>query len=95
MTGADTVSTIQDSTDGAGAGERDLTAQPAILRCRALLSEDRSAEEFEIALETLLDRLELDLSQRSITTRMLPQRCPALDDATRSSAARWAGLRPT
>ena len=66
--GAET-SPVEEPLDEGGAqianddGQLDLTAQPAIRRCRALLSEDRSAEEFEIALETLLDRLELDLSQ--------------------------------
>lgn len=44
-------------------GGLDLSGNPTILRFRALLSEDRSADEFEIALETLLDRLELELSQ--------------------------------
>jgi TetR/AcrR family transcriptional regulator, tetracycline repressor protein len=66
--GAET-SPIEEPLDEGGAqianedGQLDLTGQPTIVRCRALLSEDRSAEEFEIALETLLDRLELDLSQ--------------------------------
>jgi hypothetical protein len=32
-------------------------------RFRPLLSEDRSSEEFEIALKTLLDRLEMSVSQ--------------------------------
>lgn len=36
---------------------------PEVLRLRALLSEDRSKEEFEIALELLLDRLDRELSQ--------------------------------
>src|SRR6185437_7946981 len=62
--GAET-SPVEEPLDEGGAqianddGQLDLTAQPAIRRCRALLSEDRSAEEFEIALETLLDRLEM------------------------------------
>ena len=44
-------------------GQLDLSGTPTIVKFRRLLSEDRSAEEFEVALETLLDRLELDLSQ--------------------------------
>lgn len=41
----------------------DLSDKPEATRLRPLLSEDHSADEFEIMLETLLDRLELDLSQ--------------------------------
>lgn len=41
----------------------DLGETPTVLRMRRLLSEDRAAEEFEISLETLLDRLEQSLSQ--------------------------------
>ena len=41
----------------------DLSGSPTVARFQPLLSEDRSAEEFEISLETLLDRLELALSQ--------------------------------
>ena len=37
--------------------------RPTTARLRPLLSEDHSDAEFEISLETLLDRLELDLSQ--------------------------------
>ena len=44
-------------------GRVDLSDKPTIDRLQSLLSEDRSAEEFEISLETLLDRLEMDLSQ--------------------------------
>lgn len=44
-------------------GEVDLSGSPTVSRFRPLLSEDRSAEEFEISLETLLDRLEMSLSQ--------------------------------
>ena len=36
---------------------------PTVVRLRPLLSEDRSDEEFEIGLETLLDRLEMALAQ--------------------------------
>ena len=41
----------------------DLSQNPLITRFRPLLSEDHSAEEFEVGLETLLDRLERSLSQ--------------------------------
>jgi len=44
-------------------GHLDLSGESAIARFRPLLSEDHSAEEFEIALETLLNRLDLSLSQ--------------------------------
>ncbi len=44
-------------------GEVDLSGTPTVARMRTLLSLDRSEEEFEISLETLLDRLELSLSQ--------------------------------
>src|SRR5829696_2434827 len=44
-------------------GQVDLSGSPAVARFQRLLSQDRSAEEFEVSLETLLDRLELDLSQ--------------------------------
>lgn len=40
-----------------------LADKPAAARLRPLLSEDHSEEEFQISLETLLDRLEMDLSQ--------------------------------
>ena len=40
-----------------------LSSLPAAARLRPMLSEDHSADEFEIALEALLDRLEMDLSQ--------------------------------
>lgn len=41
----------------------DLNATPQVQRLRALLSEDRSDEEFEVSLEMLLDRLGKELSQ--------------------------------
>ncbi len=41
----------------------DLSQFPTITRARRLLAGHDSAEEFEIALETLLDRLEMSLSQ--------------------------------
>jgi AcrR family transcriptional regulator len=44
-------------------GQVDLSGSPTVARFQPLLSEDRSAEEFEISLETLLDRLEMALSQ--------------------------------
>lgn len=44
-------------------GQLDLSDQPATAKLRPMLSEDHSQEEFEISLETLLDRLEMSLSQ--------------------------------
>ncbi len=44
-------------------GQVDLGDRPETARLRPMLSEDHSDEEFEISLETLLDRLEMDLSQ--------------------------------
>ncbi len=44
-------------------GDVDLSNAPIVLRLRPLLSEDHSAEEFEVGLETLLDRLELETTQ--------------------------------
>jgi TetR/AcrR family tetracycline transcriptional repressor len=44
-------------------GQVDLSGSPTVARFQHLLSEDRSAEEFEISLETLLDRLEMEFSQ--------------------------------
>lgn len=41
----------------------DLNTMPDVARLRPLLSEDHSTDEFETALEALLDRLEMDLSQ--------------------------------
>jgi TetR/AcrR family tetracycline transcriptional repressor len=43
--------------------QADTSANPTVVRLRPLLSEDRSAEEFEIGLESLLDRLEMALTQ--------------------------------
>lgn len=43
--------------------EMDVAELPTVRRLRDLLSQDRSTEEFETGLETLLDRLERDLSQ--------------------------------
>lgn len=44
-------------------GQLDLSSRPAIARLRPTLSEDRSVDEFEVSLETLLDRLEMSLCQ--------------------------------
>lgn len=44
-------------------GRVDLADSPMTARLRPLLSEDRSAEEFEAHLEMLLDRMECELSQ--------------------------------
>ncbi len=44
-------------------GQVDLSQSPTIVRLRDKLSEDRSAEEFEVSLEAMLDRLELTLTQ--------------------------------
>lgn len=44
-------------------GQIDLASRPAVARLRPMLSEDRSEDEFEVSLETLLDRLEMSLSQ--------------------------------
>jgi AcrR family transcriptional regulator len=68
QSGAET-SPVEEPLDEGGAqvpnadGRVDLSGSPTIARFRPLLSEDRSADEFEIALETLLDRLELTVSQ--------------------------------
>jgi TetR/AcrR family tetracycline transcriptional repressor len=44
-------------------GRVDLSANPTVTRLRTKLSADRSDEEFEVSLETLLDRLELVITQ--------------------------------
>lgn len=44
-------------------GTLSLDHAPEVQRLRALLSEDRSKEEFEVSLEALLDRLDRQLSQ--------------------------------
>lgn len=44
-------------------GVETLSDAPTTRRLKSLLSEDHSTEEFEIGLETLLDRLEMSLSQ--------------------------------
>lgn len=44
-------------------GQVDLSGRPAVARLRPMLTEDHSEEEFELSLETLLDRLEMSLSQ--------------------------------
>jgi TetR/AcrR family tetracycline transcriptional repressor len=60
---------IEEPLDEGGAtiperdGQVDADEAPQVFRLRALLSEDRSDEEFEISLEALLDRLSHDISQ--------------------------------
>lgn len=44
-------------------GNRGLTDAPTTRRLESLLSEDHSEDEFEVGLETLLDRLEMSVSQ--------------------------------
>lgn len=44
-------------------GQIGLDDAPEVRRLRPLLSEDRSDEEFEVSLEALLDRLNLELTQ--------------------------------
>jgi len=44
-------------------GQVDLNGRPTTARLRPLLSEDHSGAEFETTLETLLDRLEMNLAQ--------------------------------
>ncbi len=44
-------------------GQASLTDSPNTVRLRPLLSEDRSDEEFETSLESLLDRIELTIAQ--------------------------------
>lgn len=46
-----------------GDADKSLEDVPEVRRLRPLLSEDRSAEEFEASLELLLDRLGMELSQ--------------------------------
>ena len=66
--GAET-SAVEEPLDEGGAtvsnqdGRVDLSGSPTVTKFRAKLSEDRSDEEFEASLETLLDRLEMDVSQ--------------------------------
>jgi AcrR family transcriptional regulator len=44
-------------------GRAELAPDSEVLRLRPLLSEDRGTEEFELSLESLLDRIELEISQ--------------------------------
>lgn len=44
-------------------GDTTLDDAPTLRHLRALLSEDRAEEEFEVSLESLLDRLDRELSQ--------------------------------
>ncbi|GAB2588959.1 TetR/AcrR family transcriptional regulator C-terminal domain-containing protein [Microlunatus antarcticus] len=60
---------VEDPLDEGGASvpttdaDADTSGNPTVVRLRSLLSEDRSDEEFEVGLETLLDRLEMALAQ--------------------------------
>lgn len=66
--GADT-SPVEEPFDEGGAdipnadGTTGLDAAPTVVRLRSLLSEDHAKEEFERALEALLDRIEMTISQ--------------------------------
>jgi TetR/AcrR family tetracycline transcriptional repressor len=66
--GAET-SPVEEPLDEGGAddrnrdGEMSLAPGSEVLRLRSALSEDRGAEEFEASLETLLDRIELEMCQ--------------------------------
>jgi len=68
MRGADT-SPVEEPLDEGDAtvpgrdGRVDLSNSPTVARFQPLLSKDRSSEEFETSLETLLDRLEMEFSQ--------------------------------
>ncbi len=44
-------------------GTKDVMDNPTVVRLQPLLAQDRSEEEFEVGLESLLNRLELALSQ--------------------------------
>lgn len=52
-----------DATIPQGDGNTALDSASEVRRLRAMLSEDRSEEEFEVSLEVLLDRLDKELSQ--------------------------------
>jgi AcrR family transcriptional regulator len=45
-------------------GELDLSSRPIVMRLRPMLTEDHSEDEFEVSLETLLDRLEMSISHQ-------------------------------
>lgn len=68
MRGAET-SPVEEPLDEGNAmvptrdGQVDLSDKPMVKRFRRLLSKDNSEKEFEISLETLLNRLELEISQ--------------------------------
>ncbi|MDO9396486.1 MAG: TetR family transcriptional regulator, partial [Herbiconiux sp.] len=63
------ISPLEEPLDEGGAdvpegdGEAEVDDDAQIVRLRPLLSEDRSDEEFEASLESLLDRLGAELSQ--------------------------------
>lgn len=46
-----------------GDGDLDLATAPTVMRLKTALSEDHSKSEFEIGLETLIERIELHVSQ--------------------------------
>lgn len=63
------ISPLEEPLDEGGAdlpqgdGEKEIGPDAQIVRLRPLLSQDRSDEEFEASLESLLDRLAAELSQ--------------------------------
>ncbi|WP_435747208.1 TetR/AcrR family transcriptional regulator C-terminal domain-containing protein [Microbacterium sp. PMB16] len=63
------ISPLEEPLDEGGAdvperdGETEVDSDAQIVRLRPLLSEDRSDEEFEASLESLLDRLSAELAQ--------------------------------
>jgi AcrR family transcriptional regulator len=66
--GADTAPAEEPLDEGGadipqGDGSQDLEGSPQVRRLRLMLSEDHAEEEFEESLETLLDRLDRQLSQ--------------------------------
>ncbi|MGB3827244.1 MAG: TetR/AcrR family transcriptional regulator [Ornithinimicrobium sp.] len=68
MRGADT-GPVEEPLDEGGAdipnrdGSSGLTNAPTVRRLRSLLSEDHAEDEFEMAVEALLDRIEMSISQ--------------------------------
>ncbi len=68
MRGADTAPTDEALDEGDATvpnrdGQEDLDNAPTVYRLQSLLSEDHSKDEFEMAMETLLDRIEMSISQ--------------------------------
>ena len=66
-------------------GKVDLSGSPAVAKFQPLLSQDRSAEEFEISLETLLDRL--GLSSPSNGHRPLTRASPQTSSSWQQAGA--------